>query len=93
MYLVLKNNTAYLAKDENDSPNKYLRLILFEWLNIYVEFGGLLYQQTVGVPVCTNCARLVADLILYSYEANFVQRLQKSKFKKQKHHLNSLFAL
>ena len=37
---------------------------------------------------------LVADLFLYSYEADFVQHLQKSKFKKQiKNPLISLFAL
>ena len=32
----------------------------------------------------TNCAPLGADLFLYSYEANFVQHLQNSKFQKQK---------
>ena len=31
----------------------------------------------------TNCAPLMADLFLYSYEADFVQHLQKRKFKKQ----------
>ena len=36
----------------------------------------------------TNCAPLVADLFLYSYEADFVQHLQKSKFKKQKTSFN-----
>ena len=30
--------------------------------NIYVEFGGHVYQQTVGIPMGTNCAPLVADL-------------------------------
>ena len=30
-----------------------------------------------------NCAPLVADLFLYSYEADFVQHLHKSKFKAQ----------
>ena len=34
--------------------------------NIYVEFGGHVYQQTVGIPMGTNCAPLVADLFLYS---------------------------
>ena len=45
--------------------------------NIYVEFGGHVYQQTVGIPMGTSCAPLVADLFLYSYEADFVQPLQK----------------
>ena len=51
--------------------------------NIYVDFGGHVYQQTVGIRMDTNCAPLVADLFLYSYEADFVQHLQKSKVKKQ----------
>ena len=50
---------------------------------IYVEFGGHVYQQTVGIPMGTNCAPLVAEFFLNSYEADFVQHLQKSKFKKQ----------
>ena len=48
--------------------------------NIYGEFGDHVHQQTVGIPMGTNCAPLVADLFLYSYEADFVH-LQK--FKKQ----------
>ena len=59
--------------------------------NIYVEFGGHVYQQTVGIPMGTNCAPFVADLFLYSYEADFVQHLQKSKFKKQKTSFNLTF--
>ena len=34
------------------------------------------------VSLGTNCAPLVADLLLYSYEADFAH-LQKSKFKKK----------
>ena len=30
--------------------------------NIYIRFGTKLYRQIVGIPMCTNCAPLVADL-------------------------------
>jgi len=50
--------------------------------NIFVEFGGELFQQTVGIPMGTNCAPLLADLFLYSYEAEFIQRLLKQGDKK-----------
>ena len=43
--------------------------------NIFVEFGGRIFQQTIGIPMGTNCALLLADLFLYSYEAEFVQSL------------------
>jgi hypothetical protein len=36
--------------------------------NIFVSFGRTLFQQVVGIPMGTNCALLLADLFLYSYE-------------------------
>ena len=46
--------------------------------NIFVECGGLIFQQVIGIPMGTNCAPLLADLFLYSYEAEFIQTLIKS---------------
>ena len=40
-------------------------------------FGGRIFQQTVGIPMGTNCTPLLADLFLYSYEADFIQGLLK----------------
>ena len=48
--------------------------------NIYVEFKGSVYQQTVDIPKGSISAQFVADL-LYLYEADFVQHLQKFRFK------------
>jgi hypothetical protein len=39
--------------------------------NILVVFGNQIFQQTVGIPMDTSCAPLLADLFLYSYEAEF----------------------
>ena len=50
--------------------------------NIFVEFGGLVFQQTIGIPMGTNCAPLLADLFLYSYEAEFIQGLDQKGEKK-----------
>ena len=36
--------------------------------NIHVRFGGQLFRQMVGILMGTNCAPLLADLFLYSYE-------------------------
>ena len=47
--------------------------------NIFVEFGGRIFQQTIGIPMGTNCAPLLADLFLCSYEADFIQGLLKKK--------------
>ena len=33
--------------------------------NIFVSFGGTLFQQVVGIPMGTNCAPLPADLFCF----------------------------
>jgi hypothetical protein len=40
--------------------------------NIFVVFGNQVFQPTVWIPMGSNCAPLVADLFLYSYEAEFI---------------------
>ena len=47
--------------------------------NIFVYFGGTLFQQVVGIPMGANCAPLLADLFVYSYELEFLQKLVKNK--------------
>ena len=42
--------------------------------NIYVRFGGKFIQQTAGIPMGTNCAPLLADLFLHSYENEFLDK-------------------
>ena len=43
--------------------------------NIFVVFAGNIFQQIIGIPMGTNCASLLADIFLYSYEAEFIQSL------------------
>ena len=59
--------------------------------NIFVQFGGRLFQQTVGIPISTNWAPLLADLFIYSYEADFLDGLLKEKQKKLAHSFNFSF--
>ena len=47
--------------------------------NIYIRFGSKLYRQIVGIPMGTNCAPLVADLFLFSYERDFMLSLSEKK--------------
>ena len=35
--------------------------------------------RVIGIPMGTNCAPLLADLFLYSYESEFLQKLVKDK--------------
>ena len=42
---------------------------------IYIRLGSKLYRPIVGIPMGINCAPLVADLFLFSYERDFMLSL------------------
>ena len=79
-YLVLGREGPYFVKEHSDAKNKYIEediIKMLEFLvdNIFVVFAGKVFQQIVGIPMGTNCAPLLADIFLYSYEAEFIQSL------------------
>ena len=68
------------VKEHSDSKNNYseediIKMLEFLVDNIFVIFAGKGFQQIVGIPMGTNCAPLLADIFLYSYEAEFIQSL------------------
>ena len=58
--------------------------------NIFVEFGGHIVQQNIGIPMGTNCVHHIVDRFLYSHDAEFVQTLIKDN---KLHKLKALFSL
>ena len=75
-------NKSYFTSDPLNGHNKYTasdicNMIEFLVDNIYVRFRGQLFRQKVGIPMGTNCAPLLADLFLYSYENEFLDKLIK----------------
>jgi hypothetical protein len=87
-YLVLGRDISYFAKTplidstKMFSETDIINLLEFLIDNIFVIFGGRVFQQTVGMPMGTNCAPLLADLFLHSYEADFIRGLLKKNEKK-----------
>ena len=81
-HVVNSYKDIYFVRDHSDAPQKY------SIDNIFVEFGGRIFRQTIGIPMGTNCAPLPADLFLYSYEAEFVQSLLKAGKKHLAQQLN-----
>ena len=86
-FLVLGRKGPYFVKEHSDSKHKYTEddiINMLEFLvdNIFVVFGGKVFQQIVGIPMGTNCAPLLADIFLYSYEAEFIQSLLSTGKKK-----------
>ena len=95
-YLVLGRDRSCFVKHHSDSTKKISETDIMNMLeflidNIFVIFGGRVFQQTVGTPMGTNCASLLADLILYSYEAYFIQGLLKKNKKKLARSFNFTF--
>ena len=81
-HIKVGRNKSHFTSDPLNGDNKYTandicKMIEFLVDNIYVRFGGQLFQQMVGIPVGTNCAPLLADLFLYSYENEFLDKLIK----------------
>ena len=77
-YIVVGYKSTYFVKNHSEAKHKYteddiVRMIEFLIDNIFVESGGV-----IVIPMGTNCAPLLADLFLYSYEAEFIQTLIKS---------------
>jgi hypothetical protein len=71
---------TYFVRHHSDSPYEYSEADIKGMLgflvdNFYVVFRDQVFQQSVGIPMDTKCAPLLADLFLYSYEAEFVQKL------------------
>jgi hypothetical protein len=85
---VLGRDISYFAKTplidstKMFSETDIINLLEFLIDNIFVIFGGRVFQQTVGMPMGTNCAPLLADLFLHSYEADFIRGLLKKNEKK-----------
>ena len=74
-------------KNHSDSTKKFSETDIINMLeclidNIFVILGGRDFQQTVGIPMGTNYAALLADLFLYSYQADFIQGHVKKSEKK-----------
>ena len=72
-YLACSDRNAFFTSEK---PKKYhawscqnvCDALTFLLDNIFIRFGTKLYRQVVGIPMGTNCAPLVADLLYPRYE-------------------------
>ena len=79
-HIKVGRNKSYFTNDPLNDDNKYTASDICKMNeclvdNIYVRFGGQLFQQMVGIPMGKICAPLLADLFLYSYENEFSDKL------------------
>ena len=73
-YLSDEAHSNYLALD----CKTLCKLVNYLIDNIYIKFGSQLLRQSVGIPMGTDCAPLLADLFLHYYEYKFMENLMKT---------------
>jgi uncharacterized membrane protein YccF (DUF307 family) len=78
---VIGKEGTYCLRHHSDNPHKYSEadikgMLYFLVDNIYVVIGIQIFQYSVGIPMGTNCALLLADLFLLAYGGEFVQKLK-----------------
>ena len=72
LYIACDDKNVFFTSDAVRNYNllscqKVCEALTFLLDNNYIRFGSVLYRQIVGIPIGTNCAPLVADLILFCY--------------------------
>ena len=75
-------NKSCFTNDPLNGNNKHTASDIYKMIeylvdNIYVGFCGQLFRRTAGIPMGTNCAPLLADLFLYPYENELLDKLIK----------------
>jgi len=77
-YIVVNGLNAYFDEYHTNSKRKYTEDDVVNMINclidnIFIEFGGRIFQQTVGIPMKTNCAPLLCSSynLVLSFDCSF----------------------
>ena len=77
-YLIVKEdgttNWSNMASSKHHSIEeaRLIEQIRFLVDNIYIQVGNRTFRQTIGIPMGTDCAPLLANLFLFHYEYKFM---------------------
>ena len=71
-YLACNEESAFFTSDVYNSYNlwscqKVCDALVYLLDNTFIRFETKLYRQTIGIPMGTNCAPLVAYLFLFLF--------------------------
>ena len=83
-YIKVTKSQAYWSNKKTPHATTItcdLLVHLMEWLidNTYVVVGNQVLQQTIGIPMGTDCAPFLANLFLFAYEFRYLNNLLKEK--------------
>ena len=80
------NEETFFTNEETSASKKDDEALICQMIdflidNIYTMIGNHMFRQCIGIPMGTNCAPLLANLFLYSYEVEFLRSMKKSNKK------------
>ena len=65
--------------------------------NIFVKCGKNIYEQVIGIPIGLDSGQDIANLLLFCYESEYVEKLSKEnivlarKFNLNRRYIDDLF--
>ena len=69
--------TRYVSSEDVDA------MLHFLLDNVFIQVDGKVFQQCVGIPMGTNCALLLAELLLHDYESIAMIRFSRTNWHPQ----------
>ena len=54
--------------------NKLIEMLDYLIDNIFIRVGNKVFRQTIGIPMGTDCAPLLANLFLFYYEYHYMNQ-------------------
>ena len=77
-YLACNEERAFVTSDVYKtnklwSCQNVCEALVYRLDDIFIRYGTNVYRQIIVIPMGTNCAPLVADLLLFCYERNFMK--------------------
>ena len=61
------------TNDHSVTEDGLVEQIKFLVDNIYIQVGNRIFKETIGIPMGTDCALLLANLFLFYYEYQFMK--------------------
>ena len=78
---VVNGDRTFFTNKETSAAKNYDETLICQMTdflidNICIKISNHLFRQCVGISMGTNCAPLLANLFLHSYEVEFLRRSQ-----------------
>ena len=102
MFINISYKKTYFSNTKNKNGCSFTILDMKEILsfilgNIFVKCGKNIYKQVIGIPIGLDSGQDIANLLLFCYESEYVEKLSKEnivlarKFNLNRRYIDDLF--